>query len=197
MLKNYFEYLNETVDMVLRIGKSADSTIMLEVYIDASFGNHLDGKSHTGMIVNYGGNPVLWKSVKQKLVAKDSTEAELIALSDRVRDVVWCKDFLLAQGEDIDHAVTIFQDNTSTIHLVSAIGKELRTKHLRVRQNLVKELEHFGEIKIKHLPTVEMVADMLTKPLCGAKFKEMVQSVMGDDTYPCAETAGVRYTLED
>ena len=191
------EYLNDTVDMVLRIGKSSSAPPVLEAFIDASFGNHLDGKSHTGMLVNYGNCPILWKSVKQKLVAKDSTEAELIAISDRVRDVIWCKIFLIAQGEDVDHAVTTYQDNTSTIHLVSAVGKELRTKHLRVRQNLVKELEHLGEIKIKYLPTIEMVADMLTKPLCGSKFKEMVQSVMGDDTNPCAKTAGVRYDLED
>lgn len=191
------EYLNDTVDMVLRIGKSSSATPILEAYIDASFGNHLDGKSHTGMVVNYGNNPILWKSVKQKLIAKDSTEAELIALSDRVRDVVWCKNFLIAQGEDVDHAVTTYQDNTSTMHLVSAAGKELRTKHLRVRQNLVKEMEHLGEIKIKYLPTIEMVADMLTKPLCGTKFKEMVQSVMGDDNIPASKTAGVRSLSED
>ena len=188
------EYLKETADMVLRIGKNANPTPMLEGYIDASFGNHLDGRSHSGMIVNYGGNPILWKSVKQKLVAKDSTEAELIALSDRVRDIVWCKDFLIAQGENIDHAVTIFQDNTSTMHLVSATGREMRTKHLRVRQNLIKEMCAAGEIQIKYLPTVNMLADMLTKPLCGTKFKEMVQAVMGDDDRP-AITAGVRRRL--
>ena len=83
------------------------------------------------------------------------------------------------------------------MHLVSAAGKELRTKHLRVRQNLVKEMEHLGEIKIKYLPTIEMVADMLTKPLCGTKFKEMVQSVMGDDNIPASKTAGVRSLSED
>ena len=185
------EYLNDTIDMCIKICKSSVSAPRLESYIDAGFGNHADGKSHTGMIVKLNGNTISWKSVKQKIVSKDSTEAELIALSDRVRDVVWCKDFLIAQGVDVESAVTTYQDNTSTMHLVSAVGKEHRTKHLRVRQNLVKELELIGEIKIKHLPTIDMLADMLTKPLSGVKFREMVQAVMGDDNYR-DKSVGVR-----
>ena len=44
------EYLKETADMVLRFGKNANPTPMLEGYIDASFGNHLDGNSNLMLV---------------------------------------------------------------------------------------------------------------------------------------------------
>ena len=53
------------------------------VYIDAAFGSHIDGKSHTGATMICLGNTSLIEiSQKQGIVTKDSTEAELVALSD-------------------------------------------------------------------------------------------------------------------
>ena len=48
----------------------------VEGYVDAAFGKHVDGKSHTGRIIMIGETPVAVKSGKQKIVTKDSTEAE-------------------------------------------------------------------------------------------------------------------------
>jgi hypothetical protein len=46
-------------------------------YIDAAFGCHADGKSQSGCLVQVGGATVQAISRKQKIVTKDSTEAEL------------------------------------------------------------------------------------------------------------------------
>ena len=51
-------------------------------YIDASYGVHPDGRSHTGVTISLGKGPIMTKSTKQKIATKSSTEAELIALSD-------------------------------------------------------------------------------------------------------------------
>ena len=50
--------------------------------MDATFGCHDDGKSHTGMVVKLGNASVIVKSSKQRIVTNDSTGAELVALSD-------------------------------------------------------------------------------------------------------------------
>ena len=46
-------------------------------------------------------------------------------------------------------------------------GGAQRTKHLRVRQNLVLEHYREGRIMVEYLPTRLMIADSLTKPLQG------------------------------
>ena len=51
-------------------------------YIDAAFGSHIDGKSHTGATICLGNTSVIELSRKQRIVTKDFKEAELFALLD-------------------------------------------------------------------------------------------------------------------
>ena len=87
-LGRVLKYLNGTAEQVLVLRPSTE--LKLEGYIDASFGCHPDGKSHTGLVVTLGGCTVLCMSSKQKLVTRDSTEAELVGLSDKITSVVQC-----------------------------------------------------------------------------------------------------------
>ena len=75
-------------------------------------------------------------SSKQKMVTKDSTESELVGLSDKIMSVVQCYDYVQAQGVECVVPV-VHQDNTSTITLVTKGGGQYRTKYLRVRQAFV------------------------------------------------------------
>ena len=70
----------------------------VESYIDASYGVHADGKSHSGTIITLGAGPVYVRSSKQKIVTKSSSEAELVALSDNASHVIWARNFIIAQG---------------------------------------------------------------------------------------------------
>ena len=54
-----------------------DDDLSLEAHIDASYGVHEDGKSHSGMHLSLGLGAFFVKSSKQKIVTKSSTEAEL------------------------------------------------------------------------------------------------------------------------
>ena len=57
--------------------------LCVRVFIDAAYGVHADGRSHTCSCVVIGDvGAVHCKSSKQSIVNKSSTEAELIALSD-------------------------------------------------------------------------------------------------------------------
>jgi hypothetical protein len=148
----------------------------LEGFIDASFGCHGDGKSHTGLVITLFGCMVMCMSSKQKLVTRDSTEAELVALSDKLMHVIQCYDFMRAQGVMCDVPV-VHQDNTSTITLVTKGGGQYRTKYMRVRQGFVKERHDAGEIQVKYLETGRMLADNLTKPLQGAVFQYLTRCI--------------------
>jgi hypothetical protein len=139
------KYLNGTVgqNLILRA-----EDLKLVAYVDAAFGCHSDGKSHTGLVITFGGANVLSKSSKQKIVTTDSTESELVGLSDMMTPVMQCADFLNDQGL-LDIVPTIMQDNMSTITLVTKGGGKYRNEHLKVRQAVAKERVDKGDIKIE------------------------------------------------
>jgi histone deacetylase 1/2 len=170
-LDRVLKYLCGTQDLGIVI--EASSTVQVLAYVDASFGIHSDLKSHTGTLISLGYGPVLVKSSKQKLVSKSSTEAELIGVSDALSYVLWARNFLEGQGYTMAPA-KLYQDNTSAIQLeVNGKSSSERTRHVAIRFFFVKDRVESGEIVVEYLPTDDMIADVLTKPLQGAKFKEL------------------------
>ena len=170
-LGRLLKYLNGTRDMGL-ILRPGDST-QIEADIDASYGSHSDGKSHSALHLSIGAGNILAKSSKQKLVGKSSTESELIALSDMCSTVVWVREFLIAQGEEPLPA-KVYQDNQSAMALIER-GRSTaeRTRHIKIRYFWVKDRVDMGDINIVYKPTELMIADLLTKPLQGDRFKQL------------------------
>ena len=170
-LERVFKYLNATRDLGLRL--EVGDKISVLGYIDASYGVHRDGKSHTGAAITLGGGVVYAKSAKQKIVTKSSTEAEIVGLSDSSSQVIWSRDFLIGQGYQLDAAV-IYQDNMSTIALVKkGQSTSERSRHINIRYFFVKDRVDQGDIKVEYKPTGDMLADVLTKPLQGSLFAKM------------------------
>jgi len=150
-----------------------DDDLSVRVYADASYGVHPDAKGHTGVVISLGKGPVFVKSSKQKLVAKSSTEAELIALADCVTQAVWTRDFLIEQGYEMG-PVEIFQDNKSTITLAErGHSTSDRTRHINIRYFFVHDRIAAGEVKVTYKPTLDMIADIMTKPLQGDLFRTL------------------------
>ena len=169
-LKRVMKYVAATRDrgVVFRPGQLG---ICVRVFIDAAYGVHSDGRSHTGSCVVIGDvGAVHCKSSKQSIVTKSSTEAELIALSDSANQGLYIRNFLISQGYKME-PVTIYQDNTSCMALVERgrSGAE-RTRHIAIRNFWIRERVATGEATIVHKGTKEMYANVLTKPLQGAQF---------------------------
>jgi hypothetical protein len=169
-LNRILSYLKKTKDMVMNVTNKG--SIELEAFIDSSFGIHPNGRSHTGMVITLGGTPILVKSSKQKINTLNSTEAELVALSDKVPFVVEIYDFLKSQGYKNIKTPVIHQDNQSTIAIVTNNSKQ-RSKYMKVRKNMIHDLMNDKEINIKYCPTGFMLADVLTKPLQGSLFRRL------------------------
>ena len=100
------------------LGDDSNGILRLRAYADASYGVHMDGKSHTGNVLTLGRGPIFCKSSKQKSVTKSSCEAEILALSDIVSTVAWMKDFLQEIGVTIEPPI-LFEDNWAAIFLVT------------------------------------------------------------------------------
>jgi hypothetical protein len=175
-LERVLRYLNATRD--LGIVMEGGTILCVSIWIDASYGVHPNGKSHSGVVVTVGRGPIVAKSGKQKIVAKSSSEAELIAASDEVGEGIHIRDFLIEQGYTVGPA-TLHQDNMSTMKLIEK-GRSTsdRTKHVNVRYFFVKDRVNRGEIEVRHSPTSTMMADILTKPLQGELFRKMRDALL-------------------
>ena len=176
-LDRALRYLRATRDMWLNLTASDDYNV--EAYIDASFGVHPDGKGHTGVCITIGSGFFYVASTKQKLVAKSSTEAELIGVSDGLSQVLWVRNFLLAQGHTVGPAI-VWQDNKSTLAIMEK-GKSTssRTKHINIRYFFIADRVRSGEVSLKYKPTEHMVADLLTKPVQGELFRYLRGIMLG------------------
>jgi hypothetical protein len=180
-LKRMLGYIKGSTDHFLML---KPKSLKIVCYADASYGEHEDGKSHTGGVVGFEGfekgiSPIMFISGKQPVVAKSSYEAELIAASTVGDSFVWLKDMMLELGLNESDSV-MYQDNKSTILGIEKGGGSFkRTKHIKIRFFWVKALVDEGVLRIEYVPTVEMVADMLTKPLVGVAFNYLSRKITG------------------
>jgi hypothetical protein len=164
------KYVRHTRDtgIILRPGTRG---LQIRCYIDAAYGLHSDGKSVTGSAIVIGdAGPIHAKSSKQKIVTKSSTEAEFVATSDSANQGLYMREFMQEQGYNIP-PVIIYQDNMSCIALTNK-GRSTseRTRHMSIRYFWIAEQIKSGVMKLEHLGTEEMFANILTKPLGGEQF---------------------------
>ena len=60
-----------------------------------------------------------------------------------------------------------------------------RTRHINVRYFFIKERIDNGEVTMSYLPTKEMVADLLTKPIQGHLFVKLRDRLLGHTDGDC------------
>lgn len=169
-VKRIFRYLNGAYDFGIYLHKGLPNVI--EAYCDANFvDNDTTAKSTTGYVITYGGVPIHWRSQKQSLVTLSSTEAEIVSLCSVVKEVIWLRKIGL-ELDCIDHGpVTVYCDNLSAIKVAENERCMHRTKHFLVRTAYIREQVENKTIELKHIPTAEQPADVLTKPISSAKFR--------------------------
>ena len=160
----------------------------VQAYIDAAHAAHEDGYGHSGGVIMVGGTAVECITRKQKCIARDSTEAEMVAIEALVLDVEWHHEWFKGQGYEMKRPL-IFQDNTSTITLVTKGGGKMRNKTMRVKQAVILEGFKNGVYDFEYVPTENMIADIYTKALSGFKYYRFKRIIMGMQE---SKAAGVR-----
>ena len=70
-------------------GTDKDHELKLISYTDSDYGSNLiDRKSTTGYVFVFNKGPISWSSRKQPTVAMSTMEAEYMALSDSIRELL-------------------------------------------------------------------------------------------------------------
>jgi hypothetical protein len=176
-------YLKGTPKLGITINCSG---LQLHCHCDASFGTHGDGRSHTGFAIYLG--PTLSylhaKSNKQKVGSTSSTDAEIIALVDSMKVLIWLKRVLTELDVGETQIAVVHQDNQSCMMMVKDQSKCNRSKHMLTKINYAKDLIASLELEVRYLYTNNMSADMLTKPLGGSLFRKHRDTIMGTISDP-------------
>jgi hypothetical protein len=178
-INRVLKYINYTKHRVLTINVT---DLQVNVYADASYAVHTNGRSHSGGIIMCGtnGGVIYARSNKQKLVSLSSTEAEIIAVNDILMRGIQIQSLLVEMGVKSTNII-LFQDNLSTINLLTKSSKNsFKSKHINVRFFFTRDLIKEGRLRIQHCPTEDMKADILTKPLIGYKFTQMVNWLLNN-----------------
>ena len=118
----------------------------LDTYTDSDFASSLvDRRSTTGYCVFLAGNLVTWRSKKQEVVARSSTEAEFRALAHGLTEIL--KDLNIEQ----QGPTRVFCDNQSTIKVAHNPVQHDKMKHVSIDRHYVKETIEENNISIPYI----------------------------------------------
>jgi len=153
----------------------------LECYVDADFAGGWASAdaddadnvmSLTGFIIMYANCPIYWRSALQTEISLSTAEAEYIALSQALREVIP----LMTLMKELygvfpihinkpNFICKVHEDNQSCIKMAQSDKFTPRTKHIALKYHHFKSHVKNKQIDIQYYRTEDQKAYLLTKPL--------------------------------
>ena len=129
----------------------------LDLYVDADFAGlwkHEDEqdpvcvKSRTGYVITLGDSPVSWVSKLKSEISLSTTEAEYIAMSQAMRDLIPIRTMLLelvtklklTKSLQVQIKSKIFEDNNGAIKTAEAPKLSPQTKHIAIKYHYLRHI---------------------------------------------------------
>ena len=154
------------IPQTLAYGTQEEPTLIFWV------GDKVDRKSTSGGCQFLGCSLVSWSSKKQNCVSLSSTEAEYVAAGSCCAQLLWMRQTLKEYGFICDK-VPLWCDNESAIKISLNPVQHFKTKHIEIRYHFIRDHIRRGEIELNYVNTLDNLADIFTKPLDEARFREL------------------------
>jgi hypothetical protein len=194
-LKRIARYLKATRERGMLIAPTID--LSLDLYADADFAglwnsesrdDPVSVKSRSGYLVTLGGTPVIWSSKLQTEIALSTQEAEYIALSMGMRELLPLRRLIadLAESfgvsrDEVSKVSAVWEDNQAALQLAQSELPKMtpRTKHIAVKYHWFRGQFKQGEIEFRKIDTTVQKADIYTKGLEIKPFAAKRKLIMG------------------
>ncbi|EEA27851.1 hypothetical protein PMAA_026930 [Talaromyces marneffei ATCC 18224] len=114
------------------------------------------------------GGTIGWQANKQDTVTTSTTEAELLALAQGVKEGKYILRLLLELDIRFQTpTLHVYCDNKQTLGLLEKDAPRLRTKlrHVDIHNHWVRQEVQKGDVQVHYMPTKDMIANGLTKAL--------------------------------
>jgi hypothetical protein len=138
--------------------------------------------SQTGYTILLFGCPIIWVSKLQTEITLSTTEAEYVALSQGMRDVIPFMNIVEEISKNSPFSIpkpiiksTLFEDNNGALELAKPPKYRPRTKHIALKYHHFRDHVKRGKVKISPIDTKEQ----FTKALDLNTFKYLRQKLMG------------------
>ena len=103
-----------------------------------------------------------------------------MSLAAACQELLHIRQLLSSIGVEFKGAFQMFEDNQGCIALATNAMTTSRTKHIDIKYHFVRQCVQRQQVDIVWVPTVEMVADILTKFSCpAAQHLLLAQKMMG------------------
>ncbi|KID82365.1 polyprotein [Metarhizium guizhouense ARSEF 977] len=187
------QYLYSTRSYAIRLGsgnrtrKGTQSVKQVDTFLcasDASFADNTeDRKSSQGYVMRLYGGAIAWRASKQATVTTSSTEAELLAVSEAAKEMIFTSRLLRILQIRLDEPLLLECDNQQTIRLLSEEAAKLTTKlrHVDIHQHWLRQEVQGGRISVRWVETSRMVADGMTKMLPKVRHIEFIKQLQMED----------------
>ena len=157
---------------------SSHSSLTLQAYSDADWvGDPTDRRSTTGYCFLLGDYLISWRSKKQTVVARFSTEAEYRELVATTTELIWLRWLLQDLGVDCSTATKLHCDNRSAIQIAHNDVFHERTKHIEIDCHFIRHHLLQGTLTLQSISFQDQLADIFTKPLPLGTFRGLASKL--------------------
>ena len=157
---------------------SSHSSLTLQAYSDADWaGDPTDRRSTTGYCFMLGDSLISWRSKKQTVVARSSTEAEYRALAATTAELIWLRWLLQDLGIDCSAATQLHCDNQSAIQIAHNDVFHERTKHIEIDCHFIRQHVLQGTITLQSVSSQDQLTDIFNKPLSPRPFRVLTSKL--------------------
>jgi len=175
--KRVLRYLKSTADVKLIFSCPGASSEGLVGYTDSDWaGDRHDRKSQGGYLFKMAGAPISWKSKKQTVLARSTTEAEYLACSEATQEA---QGFIYLHRDVTGETMVplIHCDSNGALSTIRSTITSDKAKHIDVPFHNFRHLDAAGVVKFTEIDTLENLADVMTKALPPEKHQYLTHGI--------------------
>ena len=133
------------------------------------------------MLIFLGSAPISWLSLKQKVVAMSTCEAEYMAAAIAVCQAMWLRWLLDELTDEEAHPPALMVDNQPAIALAKNHVLHDQSKHIDIKFHFLRDCVNGKQVVIEFVETGRQLADILTKSLGHLWFMELRKMIGMDE----------------
>jgi hypothetical protein len=187
-LKRVLRYLSTTESVVLTFKRPTDfpstpkecikSPLKITIFSDSDWaGDPVTRRSVSGGVLFLHGCPLTFLSILQKTVALSSSEAELMALVENMKDGLHII-HLIKEIHSLVLPVPVYYDNIGAAHMASNPVNNKRSKHIDIKYKWLHELVEDGTCAMHYVESANNLADLFTKSQPSTTANPKIEKIM-------------------
>jgi hypothetical protein len=175
------KFIKDTQNMGLKMEPIISDECDVEVITDSDWGGDKDSrKSVSGHAIFVNKALTAWRSKSQAAISLSSSEAEMYALTEAVKEVPFIVQVLLFMNVKIKLPVQVRVDYMGAIYMSENSMPSSRTRHADLRTKFTSDLQEKGLIKIEFIRSEDNAADIMTKNVTVELFEKHTPRMIMD-----------------